>query len=982
MPDTRYSSLSDLGQAGESPYERSLRRINEQIESLRTNISATQQTTQQTSRQLQSLIDALSGSMEKLGIEVGRVADNMTRYSSATAAGRRAVQDDAAQVKGLYDIYKSLHVELDSLTGAQAALEKSTREMTKVQQLYNEYLRAQDGSYDKLSAKYRIIKILYDNMSTTELERNAEIATSLRDIYEQMNLLQQATGKYQLQVGNYSKALTGLNIATNQVIRELPVLANGVSMFAIAISNNVPILADQIVKVRESAVAQRKLRDDYLATAAAAEIAGKAEEAAAARTAAASVKIVSVGKALVSAIVSWQTGLVLVLTALPGLIKKIQEKKKAQEEEEKQQKEVNDATKEGAKELTTLNQIYREIRSSIQGEITEVQVLKTILDDANRSWEDRVDAGKRLKQIFDEELEGFSAEEIAMGNAATKMQLLTEEIYNQAKARASLNKITELTQKLIELESDEELYGNWRVGSKTIREYVAEIDKANKEGRKVRIGAIEEEYVNKYRAVIADMKLYQGQINELVSQISPSNLLEQLRETGGGGGKDAAKNIGDFYYEMLQASAEAIPFELDRQLALLEVGWMKERDGYANQIEELTKMREGANEEEAELLNQQIEYLLRLLNMGQEKYNSEVQRILRERVDSYREAVEEEVGIAEDIPGMVEEAAKKSWSKRGRKYGGIMEAILAQTSEYGEANKFGQGVLKDEYVNFVTSVDSALKTSMGFMDDWMDKRLEMANVAVEAAEKEVAAAQKALDYELEARNNGYANSVETARKELDLQRANHQKALEEQRRIQNQQMILDSMSQTSSLITATANIWEAMTKGTGLLGPGLAIAATSLLWGSFIASKAKAAQLTKMQSEQYGEGTVELLEGGSHASGHDIDLGVKKDGTRRRAEGGEFFAVINKRSSRRYRGIIPDVINSFNDGTFGDKYYKANQAMGDFALGVLAGNSPTDVSKLERDVRAIREQGDEHRYVDSRGNTIIRYKNLTRKIKI
>ena len=41
----------------------------------------------------------------------------------------------------------------------------------------------------------------------------------------------------------------------------------------------------------------------------------------------------------------------------------------------------------------------------------------------------------------------------------------------------------------------------------------------------------------------------------------------------------------------------------------------------------------------------------------------------------------------------------------------------------------------------------------------------------------------------------------------------------------------------------------------------------------------------------------------------------------------------------------------------------------------------TDVSALEKDVAAIRHQGEESRFVDAKGNVVIRYKNLTRKIK-
>ena len=210
-----------------------------------------------------------------------------------------------------------------------------------------------------------------------------------------------------------------------------------------------------------------------------------------------------------------------------------------------------------------------------------------------------------------------------------------------------------------------------------------------------------------------------------------------------------------------------------------------------------------------------------------------------------------------------------------------------------------------------------------------------------------------------------------------MAKKNQQKAIEEQRRAQRAQEMIDSASQAASLITATANIWKTFT-GMGPAGPALAIAATALMWGSFVASKIKARQVSGLDStEEYGEGTVELLQGGSHQSGNDIDLGRKRNGTRRRAEGGEFFAVINKRSSRRYRSIIPDVVNSLNNGTFAEKYMTAYNG-GDIAV---YQDRQTDLTRLQDDVRLIREQGEQERYVDGNGNTVMKYKNLRRIIR-
>lgn len=286
----------------------------------------------------------------------------------------------------------------------------------------------------------------------------------------------------------------------------------------------------------------------------------------------------------------------------------------------------------------------------------------------------------------------------------------------------------------------------------------------------------------------------------------------------------------------------------------------------------------------------------------------------------------------------------------------------------------GIGLDSDQQDALNTAISETLNNINAVLDAWVQE----AEAAVNAANARVDAAKTALDAEIEARNNGYANNVAQAQKELEFQKQQQQAALKEKEKAQKAQLALDTITQTASLITASANIWSSLSI-IPIVGPALAIAALATMWGSFALAKVKAAQVAG-NSESYGEGTVELLQGGSHASGHDIDMGTKKDGTRRRAEGGEYFAIINKRNSRRYGHIIPDVINSFNDGTFADKYQRANASMAGMAVAMVGGSS-TDVSKLERDVHAIRTQGAESRYVDGNGNTVVKYKNLTRIIK-
>ena len=283
----------------------------------------------------------------------------------------------------------------------------------------------------------------------------------------------------------------------------------------------------------------------------------------------------------------------------------------------------------------------------------------------------------------------------------------------------------------------------------------------------------------------------------------------------------------------------------------------------------------------------------------------------------------------------------------------------------------GIGINSEQQDAFNTAINATVDGINTAIDAWMKE----ADAAINAANARVDAAQSALDAEIEARNNGYANNVIQAQKYLELEKQQQQKVIEEKQKAQKAQLAIDTMTQASSLITASANIWSSLS-GIPIVGVGLAVAALATMWASFLASKAKAAQVTK---ETYGDGTVELLQGGSHASGNDIDLGMTKDGKNRRAEGGEYFAIINKRNSRRFGSIIPDVINSFNDGTFADKYQRANSDMAGVAL-AMVGSNGTDVSALERGVDAIRKQGERTRFVDGDGNTIEIYKNVTRKI--
>ena len=445
----------------------------------------------------------------------------------------------------------------------------------------------------------------------------------------------------------------------------------------------------------------------------------------------------------------------------------------------------------------------------------------------------------------------------------------------------------------------------------------------------------------------ARVKLYQVQRDYYQGTIRMNSQLRKSEEqmnkagsSGGGGGGHVTK--GDTEIDLEKQKLEETRKLEDMRISLIEDANLRERmtiiSNYERRIEDLK---------------------------GSEQYITEMTVLLTRQRD-------------EKLAALFEKEAKEQQDREKRD----LEARLKATDEMIKQQKQREKDIEAEEMEMrqrrKEAMADALNYSLDNLNAYMDAWVQAAEKRLAYYEKEVDAAKKALDQEIEARNNGYAANVALAQKELDQARKNQQKALREQQRAQKAQEMLNTATQVSSLVTATANIWSAFSS-MGPWGIAAAVAAIALMFGSFAAAKIKAASIAGTGGEeQYGEGTVELLQGGSHQSGNDIDLGRKKDGTRRRAEGGEYFAVINRRSSRRYRSLIPDVIHALNDGTFAQKYQRA---YGDGGIQVSVNSQSPDLRNLSSDVRQIREQGEQSVTYDRNGNEVMRYKNLRRIIK-
>ena len=983
-------------------------------------------------KQLQTQSEVSIGEIKK---KMEELRKQMTAPSGGSNIPKPNTQPVVDEIDKLREVYKNLKVDVKLYDDAIKALNNSERERKRVLQANVEIGRSREDSYDRLSAQYTALKTLVNNMTTAEREQTdagKKLVENLKDIYERMNAMQQATGKFQLQVGQYSKAVSGLNIATTQVLRELPALAVSPTTFAIAISNNIPILQDYIVKVRES-------RTALMEQIAAAEAAGEAEKAAALKAEAAKYKNLSVTKLLVKSIFSWQSALVLVMTVIPIVLRNLAKKRKEQSEYNDVLKETIDLQKELSK---------ADLKASQEGAkaATKAKTLYNISQDLNRSYEERIASATELKRLYPEYLSNVDAEAIVAGKAAGAYDKLTEALIRRAKAQVYLNKISETEEKkMIAItakekalaEAEKKNYDTYIVQSSAGATVARRTEEQARLAKETEINKITSEYD-------AKIKEYDNYMKELESRISGFGLSSD--STGSGAGGKNTK-IGDYFFDLMNEYVNAMDDGLGKALAKLTLSYRQSEKKYEDARNELLEKQKTANAKEREEIDKQLTYINNAIIVSRAAYMKERKKLLLTEVPEVNEEFVDEEFVAlktqleqekalrdsaiyatyeaqaksgkdlellkkntndallqseiqywkdylqvlkdsgnltieeynkviaklMSLQGKTETTATKEQKrKKRRNYGGIFEYFAAQSDEYGEKDANENRKVQDKYIDYFKNIDKAMLQSLGYMKDWMETRVKMAEIAVESAKKEQDAAKTLLEYELEARANGFANNVSYARKEYEEKRKLTKKAAQDAQELARIQRAIDTAQQIQSLITATANIWSAEGKK-GAAGIPLALAAIGAMWISFGAAKIRAEQLANAQTEQYGEGMSEYLNyGGSHASGHDIDFGRKPDGTRRRVERGEMIGVINKRNVNKY-GVerVSDIISSLNHGTF-------EQSYGNAFGGNITIPQGADLHKLEKGVSDLVEQGGQ-KVVNIGGKTIMYYKN-TKKI--
>ncbi|WP_303913065.1 hypothetical protein [Bacteroides mediterraneensis] len=214
-----------------------------------------------------------------------------------------------------------------------------------------------------------------------------------------------------------TRKTNNLKMQFSQVARELPSLAMGPQMFILAISNNLPMLADAIADVR---------KQNELLTAS-----GQ--------------KSVPVWKQMAGAVFSWQTALVAAISLgivygkeISNWVSSLFKAKKELIDTQKIQNELNKVQVEGGK--------------SAAEEAAKLKILYEASLDTSKSMKERNKAVDELQKMYPSYFGKLSNEEILAGKASDAYDRLTKSIISSAKARAAMNKMVDEQGKILENE--------------------------------------------------------------------------------------------------------------------------------------------------------------------------------------------------------------------------------------------------------------------------------------------------------------------------------------------------------------------------------------------------------------------------------------------------------------------------------------------------------------------------------------------------
>ncbi|MDC2381277.1 hypothetical protein AAAZ42_19870 [Bacteroides ovatus] len=309
--------------------------------------------------------------------------------------------------------------QIQQLAAQRLVEEEAVRKTIKAQKDQIIQSNAEEGSITALRKQLILLIKDYDDLGRVRRGGDAgkALLTQISNVQKELNAAEQASGRFQRNVGNYASAWNGLGNSAQQVARELPSLAVSANTFFLAISNNLPILVDEIAKARkEYANFKAELK------------AGNKDVKA----------VAPVWQQLTRSILSWQTALVVGLTLLSvygkDVIKWIGSLGKAR-----------DVTLDLLSAEQEMALARKSAWSSIAKEQTQLDILYNKLKNVTLSTTERNAAVREWVKNYKTHSDILDGENVDLRKLENAYRALSKEIYANAVARAYADRIAELS---------------------------------------------------------------------------------------------------------------------------------------------------------------------------------------------------------------------------------------------------------------------------------------------------------------------------------------------------------------------------------------------------------------------------------------------------------------------------------------------------------------------------------------------------------
>lgn len=325
------------------------------------------------------------------------------------------------------------------------------------------------GSIDEMSQALARMRTVYRSLNEGERGNTfgQNLLKNIQALDTKIKELDASMGVHARNVGNYASGWNGLSFSIQQVARELPSLAISPQTFFLAISNNLPILTDQLALTRQR-VKELKAEGQ---------------------------SFTPVWKQVIKSIISWQTLLVAGITVLTLYGKEITEWVGSLFKG----KQAFDAAKQAAEQF---HATMTEGAISAQAEITKLDLLYRAATNVAKPYNERKKAVERLQEIYPAYFGNMSEEQVMVGNAVSAYNNLRDAIIEAAQARAAQEVIAEKAKDIKYIESLGSAYTDYSEALKEYdKVYAALLDKSE------RIGPLPGQGMGSFADISAEAKL-------------------------------------------------------------------------------------------------------------------------------------------------------------------------------------------------------------------------------------------------------------------------------------------------------------------------------------------------------------------------------------------------------------------------------------------------------------------------------------------